>query len=475
MRQLLALSVVVPTRNEEQNVRLLTERINESLGDIDFEVVFVDDSTDQTLNIIEELMRAHENIRLIHRQREERKGGLATAILRGFNEAKGRYLCVMDADFQHPPETILKLIEETETSEVDIVIASRYCEGGSYEGLSGPFRKFLSVALKEFARLVFFPKLNKVTDPLSGFFLVRRDMLQDTVFAPTGFKILLEILVRCQWETVREIPYRFAVRANGQSKATIRQGLLFLQHVGRLLWEAFISKENKKMRQPLIEKTHTPEAISEFLVRNKRFYLEEEEYDWVEVADHFVGLETLFHRSRAFLVRKLFRRFAVHGLCLDVGCGTGLILRHLPKGSIGIDLNPRNIRKVKQHAPNASVVQADMEALPFRSDVFDTVIATEVLEHNPNPGVTLEEIWRVLRSKGVLIGTIPSDSLIWKLRFLSRSCPAEEPYHKLYTRKEFLQIISALPLLFKVRWCRYAVPTPARYLSMNVTFVLQKP
>lgn len=236
MRQPLTLSIIVPTRNEERNIRLLVEKINESIGDIDFEVVFVDDSTDQTPSIIEELMRNHENIRMIHRQGEEQKGGLATAVVRGFREAKGIYICVMDADLQHPPQMVPRLIKEAEVSGVDIVVASRYREGGSYEGLSGPLRKFLSIALKELARMVFSPELNKVTDPLSGFFLVRRDILQDVAFSPTGFKILLEILVRCQWKMVQEVPYKFAARADGKSKATVGQGFSFLSHMMKLFW-----------------------------------------------------------------------------------------------------------------------------------------------------------------------------------------------------------------------------------------------
>lgn len=234
MNERLELSIIVPTRNEEQNVRVLVEKIAKSMDGINYEVVFVDDSTDQTPGIIGELMRNHGNIHIIHRQGEEQKGGLATAVVRGFNEARGTYVCVMDGDLQHPPQMIPALVKEAEVSGVDIVIASRYRKGGSYEGLSGPFRKFLSIALKEFARMVFFPKLNRVTDPLSGFFLVRRDVLQENL-APIGFKILLEILVRCQWKTVSEIPYRFSARADGKSKATTKQGFTFLLHVAKLI------------------------------------------------------------------------------------------------------------------------------------------------------------------------------------------------------------------------------------------------
>lgn len=223
-----------------------------------------------------------------------------------------------------------------------------------------------------------------------------------------------------------------------------------------------------------METVTDPSTTLEFLARNKRFYLEEEDNDLVEVANHGVSLERLYLRWRTFVVQQLFKRFAVHGLCLDVGCGTGLNLSNLPLGSIGIDINPRNLSKARCYASNAFLTQADMEALPFGDNVFDTVLFTEVLEHVPNPEVALREIWRVLRPRRVLIGIVPSDSLIWKLRFLSRH-RRYEPYHRHYTRKQFLQVISALPLPFKVVLCRYAVPAPVRHLSMNIAFVLQKP
>lgn len=231
---MLVISIIVPTRNEEHIVRTLATEVAKSLGGIGHEVIFVDDSTDRTPNIIGELMCVHENIRLIHRQGRECEGGLATAALRGISEARGAYICVMDADLQHPPLDIPRLLDEAQASDADIVVASRYREGGSYEGLTGPFRKFISIALKEFTKVLFFPRLNGVTDPLSGFFVVRRDILEGASLSPIGFKILLEILVRCQWESVREIPYEFAQRASGKSKATMTQGLSFLCHVARL-------------------------------------------------------------------------------------------------------------------------------------------------------------------------------------------------------------------------------------------------
>lgn len=233
------LSIVIPTYNEEENVRPLVQRIKESANGISFEIIFVDDSDDRTPVIIQEMtFGSKEKIYLIHRQGEERQGGLSTAVIRRFREARGKYLCVMDADLQHPPEKAFEMVKKAEISKADIVVASRYIKGGSYEGLSGAWRKSVSVGLKEFTRLAFYPRLKKVTDPLSGFFLVRRKILKEEKLDPLGFKILLEILMRCPWETVTEFPYHFSVRENGKSKATAKQGKDFLLHTGRLFFSS---------------------------------------------------------------------------------------------------------------------------------------------------------------------------------------------------------------------------------------------
>jgi SAM-dependent methyltransferase len=163
------------------------------------------------------------------------------------------------------------------------------------------------------------------------------------------------------------------------------------------------------------------------------YYRDEETYDWVDVADHFKGLESFFHRNRRSVVRKLVSRYSAGTPMLDAGCGTGLNLAGLPAGSVGIDLNPRNVELIRGRLPQHRVVQGDIEDMPFDDETFGTVVCTEVLEHVPYPEKALAEIRRVLRPRGVLIGSVPSRSLIWKLRFLSSTCPGDEPFHNEYT------------------------------------------
>lgn len=231
------LTIVLPTYNEAANIRPLLAAIRSVLdfGTAFYEIVFVDDSNDQTPEIIAAETKRDARIRLLHRPPVERTG-LATALLLGFQEASGEYVCSLDADLQHPPEKIPLLLDRIRETKSDIVVASRYIAGGGADGLGTPYRRFVSVASKYLAQILFSGARNS-TDPGSGFFIFRRRIIDNIDLRPTGFKMLLEILVRAKYDKVAEVPYVFLSRANEQSKASIKQGLMFLQH----LWTLFIT------------------------------------------------------------------------------------------------------------------------------------------------------------------------------------------------------------------------------------------
>lgn len=226
------LSLIVPTYNERENVRPLVAEIGAAVAGLDWELLFVDDSTDGTDAEVQRVAESEPRVRLLHRTRNT--GGLAGAVVAGFRAAQGQYLCVLDGDLQHPPAGIRALLAEAERSGADIVIASRYIAGGSPGGLDGGMRRFYSRGLKALARLLFPRRLRGVSDPLGGFFLLRRDLLAGVRLRPIGYKILLEVLVRCPWQRVAETPYRFRPRRHGVTKADFRQGLRFLRHLARL-------------------------------------------------------------------------------------------------------------------------------------------------------------------------------------------------------------------------------------------------
>ena len=190
----------------------------------------------------------------------------------------------------------------------------------------------------------------------------------------------------------------------------------------------------------------------------KEYYRKTENYDWTNAVDRFIGPETLFHRARCQQVMRLIKRVAVSGRYLDVGCGTALMTRRLPPHTVGLDLNPRNLAKARKYAPQASFLICDAEGqIPLASSSFDLAVCTEMLEHLLYPERALAEIRRVLKPGGLLIGSVPGRSVIWKLRWMSRSKGAfvEEPYHKHYRREEVRQLISqhfSLEQLYSKHW-----------------------
>lgn len=243
-------SLIIPTRNEELNVPGLLAKLSQVLRGADYEIILVDDSDDATPEVA--ALIGYElglNVAVIHRDGRDREGGLSTAVLAGVASAYGDYVCIMDADLQHPPELIPEMLAAARDADADIVIASRYVQGGSDAGLSSGARRLISRASRRLVKTVFPSRLRGVSDPLSGFFMARRSILNEAGLRPTGFKILLEVLVRCSWETALEVPLRFEHRAAGASKATVRQGRDFLAHVSRLFFEAR-SRKDEAGEQP---------------------------------------------------------------------------------------------------------------------------------------------------------------------------------------------------------------------------------
>jgi dolichol-phosphate mannosyltransferase len=207
---------------------------------IPFELVVVDDSdADNTVEVLSQLQEELGSDKLVIHHRPQSSIAnrtLGTAVVTGISAARGTFVCVMDADGQHPPEVIPELLAAARRTHADYVGASRYISGGSAEGLNGLSRKAISMGLALLTRLAFvFTPVRGVTDPLSGFFLFRRSLVQGVELKPIGWKISLEVLVRSRARRVIEVPYTFASRANGESKASLQQGLLVLRHILILL------------------------------------------------------------------------------------------------------------------------------------------------------------------------------------------------------------------------------------------------
>jgi len=223
------LSIIVPTYNEKKNVFEVASRVGQAMKDRDYEIVFVDDSSDETPEALKQLAGENPRVRFRHRENER---GLATAVILGFQEARGDILAVMDADLQHPPE-LLPVMQDKIQCGFDLVIPSRFIPGGDDGGLSG-LRKIVSKTARLIAQ-VFLRGARLTTDPMSGFFMFKNHVIEGVEFNPVGWKIFLEILVKGRCRRIGEVPYRFRPRAGDISKMSWREQWNYLRHICRLV------------------------------------------------------------------------------------------------------------------------------------------------------------------------------------------------------------------------------------------------
>ena len=225
--ELPSVSVIVPTYKEALNLPALVERVERVRADhhLTLEMLIMDDdSRDGTEEAVAALGR--DWIRLIVR-RENR--GLSAAVLDGFRHARNEVLLVMDADLSHPPETIPEMLRRLREG-ADFVLGSRYVEGGSTEEAWGILRWINSKAATLLAR-----PFTRLKDPMSGFFAIHRSLPETAApMNPVGYKIGLEVLVKGNCEKVVEIPIHFSQRFKGESKLSLREQLLYLEHLRRL-------------------------------------------------------------------------------------------------------------------------------------------------------------------------------------------------------------------------------------------------
>lgn len=218
------LSIVVPTYNERQNVPLLVERLKGALGDIAWEVIFVDDnSPDGTAEVIHAIAQEDRRVRCIRRVGRR---GLSGACVEGMLASEAPLVAVIDADLQHDETLLVRMIERMRKSDVDLVVASRYAEGGSAASFATGRARLSQWATRLSRRLLRIT----LTDPMSGFFMIRRAIVEEMspALSTQGFKLLLDIVATARGKLrVAEIPYVFGERLHGESKFDVRNALDF--------------------------------------------------------------------------------------------------------------------------------------------------------------------------------------------------------------------------------------------------------
>lgn len=232
-REPILLSLVIPTYNECENINKILKVLSELLdGAIPrkYELIVVDDnSPDRTWELATALIPEYPQLRVMRREHER---GLSSAVIRGWQAAQGQVLGVIDGDLQHPPHILVEMLNAIEQG-TDLAAASRHVEGGGVSSWSF-VRRFLSRGA-QLIGLVLLPRvLGRVSDPMSGYFMVRRSCITSCVLNPVGYKILIEVLARGNVRQIAEIGYVFQERHEGNSKVTWKQYIDYLHHLIRL-------------------------------------------------------------------------------------------------------------------------------------------------------------------------------------------------------------------------------------------------
>lgn len=221
---------MIPTLREAQNVRALVTGLVEAMAPVrtTYEILLVDDDSGDGIDEVAAALRKEGHpVRLIVRTGRR---GLSTAVLRGFDEARGRVLVCMDADLSHPPAAVPEMLRALDEPGVEFVLGSRYVPGGGTDERWGLLRRLNSGAATLLAR-----PFTSVKDPMAGLFALPRAVYERAEpLNPIGYKIALELLVKCGRRTVREVPIHFAPRRAGESKLGLAQQWNYLRHIARL-------------------------------------------------------------------------------------------------------------------------------------------------------------------------------------------------------------------------------------------------
>jgi dolichol-phosphate mannosyltransferase len=322
------LSLVVPTYNESKNLSELLERLSpvleQQLPGAHEILVVDDDSPDRTWEIAGRLSARYPALRVIRRQGER---GLSTAVIRGWQAARGEVLAVMDADLQHPPEIIGALWAEAARG-ADLVIGSRHTDGGGL-GTWSLLRRAVSSGARLLGLVLLPSVVGRVSDPMSGCFMVKRSALADKPLRPIGYKILLEILARGVVRSIREVGYVFQERTQGESKISLRVYLDYVTHLLRLRLAdggilrfarfAAVGTSGVVVDMALLFALSDPRMLAWHLTLGKLVAAE------VAIVNNFAWNDAITFRDLADRARGVTSKL-LRFLKFNAICGTGLVL-----------------------------------------------------------------------------------------------------------------------------------------------------
>lgn len=394
------ISILIPAKNEAENLNTLIPGLIKELNalSIIYEILIIIHKE----NIDTEKIINRDNVLII----KQDENGYANALIKGFSEAKGDYIITMDADLSHQPVFIRDLW--INRNDADIIIASRYIEGGKAKM---PLKRFyLSKVLNIFFKMGLSLPINDLS---SGFRLYKSSLLKNKTFTAKNFDILQEILVKLYSEgnKIKEIPFFYAPRQHGSSNARVFIfGLAYL-------------------------KTFAPLWV----LRNSILSADYDERAYNSI----IPFQRYWQRKRFKHVTDL-----ILSNCpvLDVGCGSSNIISALPDKSIALDIMMNKLKYSKKF--NKSLIQASGNSLPFKDSSFSCVLCSQVIEHLPSNSNILNELSRVLKQNGrLVIGTPDYSRWEWKLiekiyGFLLPNAYADEHITH-YTRKELIDYFTS--------------------------------
>jgi len=212
------ISIVIPTKNEENNILPLFKEIKKFLKK-DFEIILADsNSQDKTK---ETALLVSKKLKIKFRYFNTKNKDLSNSAVYGFKKARGKYIVLMDADLQHPPSLILKMLKEIKKNNADVIIASRFLKKSKIK--FSWHRRFIARLFRLFISF-FIPKI-KIKDPATGFFLFKSKIIKKVKLKPKGFRTLIELLLKTKTRKVIEIPFIFQDRKKDKSKLGIKQAI----------------------------------------------------------------------------------------------------------------------------------------------------------------------------------------------------------------------------------------------------------
>ncbi len=364
------ISIVIPVLNEARHISLLIKRIQEVFSGIkgwDIEIICVDGgSKDETARIAKE---SGANVFI------QENHGFGQAIYEGFRHAKGDFIVTMDADFSHPPEFIPEMLKHIR--DADIIIASRYIPGG------GSNVRLLRSCASKFLCWLFRVGLSMpLRDSTSGFKIYKREAVESLEIRSREFEVQPEIAIHAyaQGWKIKEIPLFYKARQIGKSHIS-RKLVRLAKGYLTIFWEFF-----KK--------------------RNSPFFADYDERAY----NSNIMIQRYWQRKKYSIILDFLQRR--HTKVVDLGCGSSKILQDLPD-AVCVDINMGKLRYIRKS--NTHLVNANVRSLPFKSEVFDCAICSEVVEH-VNDETIFKEFNRILRPGGQLILATPDYAkLVWRV------------------------------------------------------------